>query len=82
MSNNNVCIPLHFFRNVTLEQYYQFFEDCPVCASVEDNEEFANTGAYVLLDYYSEDHKMLMKYIKKNSGIVEIDMERLAEMKD
>lgn len=45
-------------------------------------EEFVNTGAYVMLDYYKEDHKALMKYIKKNSGIVEIDMETLAEMKD
>ncbi len=35
-----------------------------------------------MLDYYSEDHKMLMKYIKQNSGIVEIDMATLAEMKD
>lgn len=35
-----------------------------------------------MLDYYSEDHKMLMQYIRKNSAIVEIDMATLAEMKD
>ncbi len=47
-----------------------------------ENEEFANTGAYVILDYYQEEHKALMRYIRKNSGIVEIDRETLAEMGD
>lgn len=47
-----------------------------------DGEEFANTGAYVFVDYFKEDHKALMKYIRKNSGIVEIDEETLAEMRD
>ena len=35
-----------------------------------------------MLDYYSEDHKALMKWIKTNKAIVEIDQETLVQMKD